>query len=106
MNNNSYKCALIDGNFYAYKSYYASKSKNYKINSKYKYVATYFFFKSILSILKKNYHYIFVAFDSKTSSKIRRIDLPKYKLNRPKMPQELFIQLQYMKQLLDSFGIC
>lgn len=92
--------AIVDGSFYAYRSYFSSKSKFFTKNPDYKYVATYLFLKSILSITKKKYSYIFITFDSKNSSLLRRQDIPDYKMNRPEMPSDLVHQLDYMKRFL------
>jgi DNA polymerase I len=99
------KFLVIDAFGLIFKSYYAFinrplTNKNGKNTS-----AVFGFFKSLISILKKeNPEYILVALDSE--GKCFRNDIyPQYKANRPPAPDDLKYQIPVIIRLLDKLGI-
>ncbi len=67
--------------------------------------AVYGFVRILLNILENNsIDYIGVSFD-KGKPTFRLEKLPEYKAQRPKPPEEISIQKERLKQVLDAFGI-
>jgi DNA polymerase-1 len=97
------KLFLIDGSSLIYRTYFAlpplSNSKGEPTG------ATYGFIRIILNLLENNnIEYIGVTFDKGVAQ--YRIDkLPSYKENRPKAPDELSIQKERVKEILNYLGI-
>lgn len=97
------KLFLIDGSSLIYRTFFAlpplSNSKGEPTG------ATYGFIRIILNLLENNnVEYIGVTFDKGVAQ--YRIDkLPSYKENRPKAPDELLIQKERVKEILNYLGI-
>lgn len=94
---------LIDGNSYIYRSFFAihhlSNSKGLSTNA-------IFGFINILLKFLKDYSpgFLVVAFDVKGPTFRHKI-FPRYKANRPKMPDDLIPQIPYIKKILSGFNI-
>lgn len=97
------KLFLIDGSSLIYRTFFAlpplSNSKGEPTG------ATYGFVRIILNLLENNnIEYIGVTFDKGVAQ--YRIDkLPSYKENRPKTPDELSVQKERVKEILNYLGI-
>jgi len=94
---------LIDGSSYIYRAFYAIKgltnSKGFPTN------AIYGFTNMLLKVLReKNPDYIGVVFDTPEPT-VRHISYEEYKAHRPKMPQELQVQIPYIKDTVNAFNI-
>ncbi len=92
---------LIDGSSFLYRFFFAIKglSKN-----GYPTGAIFGFARMLLEINKDNPEYIAVLFDTKAKT-FREDILDSYKQNRPKMPDELVLQIEPIKELIRYFGI-
>ena len=95
---------LIDGNSYFYRAFYAirglTNSKGFPTN------AIYGFTNMLLKILReKNPDYLVVVFDTPMPTERHRA-YKDYKAHRPKMPDELQVQIPYIKEIVRSFNIC
>ena len=100
------KIVLIDGNNLLFRSYYATaysggmmkNSKGFPTN------ALYGFTNMINKILKEeNPDYMLVALDK--GKTFRHDSYTEYKAGRQEMPEELGLQIEYSKKLLDALGI-
>lgn len=94
---------LLDASCFVYRAYHAIKglntSKGIPTN------AVYSFTKMLLKLLKeKNIQYMLCAFDSPHPTKRHKV-YEEYKITRPETPKDLPIQLDYIKQIIDAFGI-
>lgn len=94
---------LIDGNSYFYRAFYAirnlSASDGFPTN------AIYGFTNMILKILReKTPDYFAVVFDSPGPTK-RHETYGDYKAHRPGMPDDLRIQIPYIKEIVNAFKI-
>ena len=94
---------LIDGNSYIYRAFYAirnlSNSSGFPTN------AIYGFTNMLLKIIReKNPDYFAVVFDSPAPTE-RHKTYEAYKAHRPKMPDELVVQLQPLKEIVNAFRI-
>ncbi len=92
---------LIDGSSFLYRFFFAIRnlSRNGMPTG-----AVFGFARMLLDIDKENPEYIAVLFDTK--AKTFRADLfESYKQNRPKMPDELSVQIEPVKELINCFGI-
>lgn len=94
---------LIDGNFYAYRSYYAmgdlTTSRGEPTN------AIYGFSRMLINLLYgRKPDYLAVAFDLPAPT-FRHRQFPTYKANRPKMPTSLQSQLISIKEIIRAFNI-
>ena len=92
---------LIDGSSFLYRFFFAIKnlSRNGMPTG-----AVFGFARMLLDIDKENPEHIAVLFDTK--AKTFRADLfESYKQNRPKMPDELSVQIEPIKELINYFGI-
>lgn len=97
------KIILVDGSSVLFRGYYAlpkfSTSNNIPTN------AVYGFLRMLLKIIKdERPSYIAVAFDKKAPT-FRHIEFKEYKSNRPKMPDDLSIQFEIAREILDAFKI-
>ena len=96
---------LIDGMSIVFRSYYALKQPNLKNNNNEPTGAIYGFINTITNIIKKYApKYMLVAFDSHAPT-FRHILYNEYKANRPKCPDDLLLQLPYIKTFLNIAGI-
>lgn len=94
---------LLDGSCFIYRAYHAirglSTSKGIPTN------AIYGFTRMLLKLIKeKKVQYILIAFDSPHPTK-RHIVFDKYKITRPETPKDLPVQIEYIKEIVDAFGI-
>lgn len=94
---------LIDGNSYIYRAFYAirglTNSRGFPTN------AIYGFTNMLLKILReKNPDYIGVIFDTPAPT-LRHRAHEEYKAHRPKMPEELQVQIPYIKEIVNAFKI-
>ncbi len=94
---------LIDGNSYAYRSFYAIKDLKTKEGLPTN--AVYGFTVSLTKILRmKKPDYIGVVFDLPEPT-FRHKEFASYKANRPKMPDDLIIQFPILKEVIRAFNI-
>ncbi len=94
---------LIDGSSFVYRAFYAlpflSNSKGIPTH------AVYGFARMLNKILKEHSpEYIAVVFDAGKET-FRTKKFKEYKAHRPKMPQELLVQLPYIKRLIKVMGL-
>ena len=94
---------LVDGSSYIHRAYHAirhlSNSKGVPTN------AVFGFCKMILKLFdEKNPEYIAIAFDTKGPT-FRHEIFEAYKANRPPMPEDLVVQLPYIKKFLRSLNV-
>ena len=94
---------LIDGSAYIYRAYHAisnlSNSKGLPTN------AIFGFTRMLIKLIEdKEPDYLVMFFDSKGPT-FRHEKYPDYKANRPPMPEDLVLQLPYIRQLVDAFNI-
>ncbi|MDK2980432.1 MAG: polymerase [Chloroflexota bacterium] len=95
---------LIDGHALAYRAYFAllSSGSRFQSNSGEPTAATFGFINILLSLLEKDKpDYLAVAFD--TGKTFRHDAYPEYKATREKMPDELRIQIERIRELVDAF---
>jgi DNA polymerase-1 len=94
---------LVDGNAYIYRAYHAiaplSNSQGLPTHAVYG-------FASIMRrvIRERQPEYLAVAFDTKGPVFRHRI-YPQYKANRPPMPDDLVVQVPYIRKLVESYNI-
>ncbi len=94
---------LIDGNSYAYRSFYAIKDLKTKKNLPTN--AVYGFTVSLMKILRRErLDYIGMVFDLPEPT-FRHKEFASYKANRPKMPDDLIIQFPIIKEVIRALNI-
>ncbi|MCK4401398.1 hypothetical protein KAW08_03735 [bacterium] len=94
---------LIDGNSYAYRSFYAIKDLETKEGLPTN--AVYGFTVSLIKILRmKKPDYIGIVFDLPEPT-FRHKEFASYKANRSKTPDELIIQFPILKEVIRAFNI-
>ncbi len=92
---------LIDGNSLMYRAYYGMANTNMMTNSKGIYTnATYAFARMINSLCESDYDAILVAFDAGKKT-FRHTIMEDYKAGRAPMPDEMRMQISYIKTFLD-----
>ncbi len=94
---------LIDGSAFIYRAYHAvtplSNSKGMPTH------AVYGFINILLKVLRdKDPTYLAVAFDAKGPT-FRHEQYPEYKANRPSMPDDLAVQVPYIKKAVQAYNI-
>ena len=94
---------LIDGSSYIYRAFYAirhlSNSKGLPTN------AIYGFTQMLLKVLKEQQpDYIAIVFDSRGPT-FRNEVYKEYKANRPTMPENLSLQIPYIKKIVEGYRI-
>ncbi|MDI1472201.1 MAG: DNA polymerase I [Thermodesulfovibrio sp.] len=94
---------LLDGSCFVYRAYHAirtlSTSKGLPTN------AIYGFTRMLLKLLKeRKVQYMLIAFDSPYPTKRHKV-YEEYKITRPETPKDLLLQLNYIKEIVDAFGI-
>jgi len=94
---------LIDGSAYIYRAYHAirglSNSKGLPTN------ATFGFTRMLIKLIKdRSPEYLVMLFDAKGPTFRHKI-YPDYKANRPPMPEDLSIQVPYIKEIVHGFNI-
>ncbi len=95
------KVYLIDGSSFLYRFFFAIKGLSYK---GFPTGAIYGFAKLLIEIENTKPKYVAIFFDTKAKT-FREDILETYKKNRPKMPDELSVQIEPIKELIDAFGI-
>ncbi len=94
---------LVDGNSYLYRAFYAtphlSNSKGMPTNAVYAFISM---VKKLMSA--ENPDTLVIVFDSKAPSFREEISKA-YKAQRPPMPDNLSIQIPYVKKVIDAMGI-
>jgi DNA polymerase-1 len=94
---------LIDGSAYIYRAYHAisnlSNSKGLPTN------AIFGFTRMLIKLLDdKKPEYLVMVFDSKGPT-FRHDKYAEYKANRPPMPEDLSIQIPYIRKIVEGFNI-
>ncbi len=94
---------LIDGSAYIYRAYHAiqslSNSKGFPTN------AIFGFTRMLLKLINEQHpEYIAMFFDSKGPT-FRHDMFDAYKANRPPMPEDLSVQVPYIKEITSAFNI-
>lgn len=93
---------LLDGSWYLFRSYYALPDMK---NSKWEDIwAIYWFFRMILKLLQDNPEKFVIAWDMGSKTK-RHEKFPKYKANRPKIPNEFKNQIWVIKSIIKELNI-
>ncbi|WP_025270445.1 DNA polymerase I [Hippea sp. KM1] len=92
---------LIDGSSFLYRFFFAIRGLSYKGMPT---GAIFGFAKLLLELDAANPTYIAIFFDTKAKT-FREDILESYKKNRPKMPDELSVQIEPTKRLIEAFGI-
>ena len=95
---------LVDGHALAYRAYFALAAAGARFQTKAgePTAATYGFFNVILSIMEKERpEYLAVAFD--TGRTFRNDTFADYKATRAKMPDDLRLQIERIRELVDAF---
>ncbi|NVM57719.1 MAG: DNA polymerase I [Desulfobacterales bacterium] len=103
MTSNVKRIYLIDGNGYIYRAYHAvrhlSTSQGLPTN------ATFGFANMLLKLLSESRpEYVAIAFDAKGPT-FRHQIYDSYKANRPPMPEDLAVQIPYIKQIVEAMNI-
>ncbi|MCL6583368.1 MAG: DNA polymerase I [bacterium] len=101
---NRLRLYLIDGNSYIYRAYYAmphlSTSQGVPTN------AVFGFTNMLLRVLREDQpDFLAIAFDAKGAT-FRHESFADYKSNRPKMPDELLVQLPAIRKIVSLLRIC
>ena len=101
--NNDKSVYLIDGSGYIYRAYHAirglSNSKGLPTN------AVYGFTRMLMKLLEdRKPQWIVMFFDAKGPT-FRHAIYPDYKANRPPMPEDLVVQIPYIKKVTRGFNI-
>ena len=101
----SKKLYIIDGHALIYSGYYAPMRQNLTSPSGVPTKAVYIFTNTLLGLIKnKKPDMLVVAMDSK--GKTFRSDIyPEYKAQRPPMPEDLPIQIEFVNKILDAMNI-
>jgi len=101
------KAMVIDGNSLVYRVYWATFSMldYYHKNNLTPTNAVNLFIKAVLKLNQtNNYDYVFIAFDHAKHT-FRSEMLDQYKANRKPMPEDLFVQLPLINNMLDALGL-
>ena len=94
---------LIDGSAYIYRAYHAirglSNSKGFPTN------AAFGFTRMLIKLIEdRSPEYVAMFFDAKGPT-FRHEIYPDYKANRPPMPEDLSVQVPYIKKITHGFNI-
>lgn len=99
------KLFLLDGTALAYRAYYAFIGRPLVTSGGVNVSAVYGFTNSLIKILEEEKpDYIAVVFDSGQPTFRHEIH-PEYKATREKMPEDMAIQLQKLKEVIEAFNI-
>ena len=94
---------LIDGSAYFYRAYHAVAPLTTKNGLPTH--ATYGFTNILLRVMKdKGPEFLAVAFDAKGPNFMHE-KFPDYKANRPPMPDDLAVQIPYIKKVVEAYNI-
>ena len=97
------KILLVDGSSILFRAFYALPHFTTTFNIPTS--AVYGFLRMLIRIIKdEKPDYLAVAFDKKTLT-FRHIEFKEYKAQRPKMPDELSLQFDIIREILDAFDI-
>ena len=97
------KILLVDGSSILFRAFYALP--HFTTTSNVPTSAVYGFLRMLIRIIKdEKPDYLAVAFDKKTLT-FRHIEFKEYKAQRPKMPDELSLQFDIIREILDAFDI-
>jgi len=98
------KLVLIDGHALAYRAFHALPIDRFATRDGEPTNATYGFTSTLLHILQEHHpDYIAVCFDAGQSG--REIVYPEYKSQRDRMPDEMHIQMERIRQIVEALGI-
>ncbi len=94
---------LVDGNSYIYRAYHAirhlSNSKGFPTN------ASFGFTRMLLKLIEdRQPSYLAMVFDARGPT-FRHELYKEYKANRPPMPEDLSVQIPYIKKIVEGFNI-
>ena len=92
---------LIDGSSFLYRFFFAIRNLSY---NGFPTNAIFGFVRLLIDIEKKNPKYVVMLFDTKEPT-FRKDILTSYKENRPPMPDELSVQIEPIKDMIELFGI-
>ncbi len=99
------KLFLLDGTALAYRAYYAFIGRPLVTSGGMNVSAVYGFTNSLIKILEEEKpDYIAVVFDSGQPTFRHEIH-PEYKATREKMPEDMAIQLQKLKEVIEAFNV-
>jgi DNA polymerase-1 len=101
------KALVIDGNSMVYRMFYASLNQleYYKARNLQPANAIKLFLLVLLKILTQTkYDYALVAFDHQKKT-LRHNEFAEYKAGRKPMPEDLFVQLPVLKELIEDLGV-
>lgn len=99
------KLFLLDGTALAYRAYYAFIGRPLVTSGGMNVSAIYGFTNSLIKILEEEKpDYIAVVFDSGQPT-FRHEMHPEYKATREKMPEDMAIQLQKLKEVIEAFNV-
>ncbi len=99
----SKRFVIIDGSSYFYRAYFAIRGLSTKDG--FPTNAIYGFVQMVRKVLKDlNPDYLAIAFDSKGPS-FREKKFKEYKAQRPEMPDDLVVQLPYIKKIVNAYNI-
>ena len=97
------KILLVDGSSILFRAFFALP--HFTTTSNIPTSAVYGFLRMLIRIIKdEKPDYLAVAFDKKAPT-FRHIEFKEYKAQRPKMPDELSLQFDIAREILQSFGI-
>lgn len=94
---------LIDAHAVAYRQHFALRSAGFSTSAGEPTTAVYGFTRVILDILEESPEYFAISFDAGLSG--REEVYEDYKANRDEMPEELEVQIERIKQLVETFNI-
>jgi len=98
------RLVLIDGHALAYRAFFALPLENFSTREGEPTNATYGFTATLLTILQEQHpDYIAVCFDAGHSG--RETLYPQYKAHRDKMPDEMRVQMERIRQIVTAFNI-
>lgn len=100
------KALAIDGNSLLFRCYYATKKMldYYHKNNLIPTNAIFLMISTIFKLLNNSYQYVFIAFDAHRKT-FRNQIFRNYKMNRGKTPEDLIIQLEWIKKIISTMGI-
>lgn len=99
------KILLIDGSSLAYRSFYAFINNPLRNSKGFNTSSGYGFIRSLIKVMNEiKPDYAVCSFDLPKPT-IRHIEYKEYKAKRKKMPDELSLQMPYIKKITEAFGI-
>jgi ribonuclease HI len=95
---------LLDGSSYIYRAYYGIRDR--ATSGGMPTNAVFGFCRMLLGLLQENStDYLAVVFDRPREETFRREIYPEYKANRDAMPEDLAVQIPYIRKLLQAFNV-